>query len=213
MDMPNIKYKGDLSKFIEAQDDEEAILYFKDNEYFLEDSPYSRFIKEVEKVVRKSSDYTAFVDYIKNTLGINFCQVSSKIYASQKVQIEMHHGPLFTLYDVCEVMLNWFLKNSQRINTFRVADKVLEEHYAMRVQVIMLSVTNHEGVHNRDIFTHFNQGIGDLNSFIKLYAPYFTDEQKYKIWNFMDICNATNFGKSFDTGLLDVDNVKKFIKL
>lgn len=213
MDMPNIQYKGDFSKFIEASDDEEAILYFKDQEYFFDDSAYTKFIKEVERTVRTSKDYSTFVGYIKNTLGINFCQVSSNIFESKNVQIEMHHGPLFTLYDVCEVILNWFIQNGQRINTFRVADKVLDEHFALRVQVIMLSVTMHEGVHNRDIFTHVNQAIGNVNAFIQRYAQYLTDEQKYKIWNYINLCKDTNFGKSFDTGLLDVDSIKKYIRV
>ena len=214
MDMPNIKYKGDIGKFIEAADaNDDPILYFKDEEYFFNDSNYTRFIKEVEKLVRTSKDYSSFVGYIKNTLGINFSQVSSKIYESDTVEIEMHHGPIFTLYDICEVILNWFIKNQQRTNTFRVANKVLDEHYALRVQVIMMSVTEHEGVHNRDIFTHFNQGIGNVNEFIRLYHKYFTDEQKYKIWNYINLCQTPGFSKSFDTGLLDVSHVKKYIQL
>ena len=74
MDMPNIQYKGDFSKFIEASDDEEAILYFKDQEYFFDDSAYTKFIKEVERTVRTSKDYSTFVGYIKNTLGLNFAK-------------------------------------------------------------------------------------------------------------------------------------------
>lgn len=214
MDMPNITYKGDLARFIEATDgNDDPLLYFKDEEYFLSDSCYDKFIKEVERTVRTSKDYSAFVGYIKNTLGMNFCQVSSKIYESKNVEIEMHHGPIFTLYDICEVILNWFIRNKQRINSFRVADKVLQEHYDFHVQVIMLSVTAHEGVHNRDIFTHFNQGIGNVKEFIEIYHRYFSDEQKYKIWNYLHLCETPGFSKSFDTGLLDVDNIKKYIQV
>lgn len=213
MDLPNIKFKGDVSKFVETNDSDDMLLYFKDSEYFVEDTSYSKFIKEVERTVRSSLDYTKFVGYIKNTLGINFCQAMSNVYESKNVKIEMHHGPLFTLYDICEVILNYFLNTQQRINTFRVADKVLDEHYALRVQVIMLSKTMHEGVHNRDIFTNMGQAIGDIDSFIKLYTPYLTDEQKYKIWNYVQLCQTSAFGESFDTGLLDLDYVKKYIKL
>ena len=174
--LPNIEIRKDLSKFIRSIDDGEEILYFKDNEYFFDDASYSKFIKEVEKMVRTSKDYAHFVGYIKNTLGMNFCEVLSKVQESDNVEVEMHHGPIFTLYDICEVILNWFLKNGQRINTFRVANKVLDEHYALHVQVIMLSKTMHEAVHNKDIFMHYNQAIGDLNAFIKEYTPYLTDD-------------------------------------
>ena len=121
LDLPNIQTKNDISKFIRSIDDGEEILYFKDQEYFFDDASYFKFIKEVEKMVRTSKDYAHFVGYIKNTLGMNFCQILSKVEESNNVEIEMHHGPIFTLYDICEVILNWFIKTGQRINTFRVA--------------------------------------------------------------------------------------------
>lgn len=218
MNLPNIKYNGDISKFITAKDDPaECISFYKDRDYFDDVANYSKFIKAVEKTVRTSDDYSAFVGYIKNELGVNFCQVSSKIYESSdpgaKVTIELHHGPLFTLYDICSVITNYFIANKKKITTFRVADQVLEEHFALRVQCVMLSKTNHEGVHNRDIFLHLNQGIGDIDAFIKMYTKYLEDEQKFKIWNYINLCDSSNFGKSFDKGLLDVDYIKKNVKI
>lgn len=213
MNLPNIKYNGDITKLVTADDDKfDTISYMKDAEYFFDSANYSKFIKEVEKLVRHSDDYSDFVRYIKRTLGMNFCQVSSKI-TDDMATIEMHHGPLFTLYDVVEVILNWFIKTGTPINTMRVANKVLDEHFAMRVQIIMLTITNHEAITNRDLFTHINQGIGNVDAFIKLYAPYLQDEQKYKIWNFLNLCENSNFGKSFDRGYLDIDWIKRYIKI
>lgn len=213
MDLPNIAYNGGISKLVTAKDDDyDNISYYKDQEHFFDATAYSKFIKEVEKLVRHSDDYSGFVNYIRRTLGVDFCQVSSAI-TGDMATIEMHHGPLFTLYDVCEVILNWFIQTGKKINTFRVADKVLEEHYALRVQVIMLTVTNHEAISNRDLFTHINQGIGNVDAFIKMYAQHLQDEQKYKIWNFINLCQASNFGKSFDRGYLDTDFIKTYIKI
>lgn len=211
--LPNIEVRQDVSKFIRSIDDGEEILYYKDQEYFFDDTSYSKFIKEVERLVRTSKDYSHFVGYIKNTLGVNFCEVLTKVQESQNVEIEMHHGPIFTLYDVCEVILNWFLKTGQHITTFRVADKVLDEHYKLHVQVVMLSKTMHEAAHNKDIFMHYNQAIGDLNAFIKEYTYCLTDEQKYKIFQYAELCKNPAFSKSFDTGLLDMVYVDKYIKL
>lgn len=210
--LPNIEVRRDVSKFIRSIDDGDEILYFKDNEYFFDDSSYSKFIKDVERLVRTSDDYKHFVGYIKNTLGINFCEILTKVNESDNVEIEMHHGPIFTLYDICEVILNWFLKTGQKINTFRVANKVLDEHYALHVQVIMLSKTMHEAVHNKDVFMHYNQAIGNIDAFIKTYTNYLTDEQKYKIFQYADLCKNPAFSKSFDTGLLDMAYIDKYIK-
>lgn len=214
MKLPNITYSGDVSKFITADDDQyDSILYFKDNEYFIDSMNYSKFIKGVERLVRTSDEYSQFIAIIKNEFGIDYCQVSSKI-RDIDTPIEMHHGPLFTLYDICEVITNYFLRSNFKVNTYRIADKVIQEHFDLRVQVVMLAITNHEAVHNRDIFINYNQAIGDVDSFIKKYTPCLGDEQKYKIWNYFNLChNNPAFEKSFDKGILDLDYVKKYIKL
>lgn len=217
MNLPNIAYNGDISKFVTPAeyDDYEAISFYKDKEYFLDSVNFSNFVKAVERQVRTSDDYKKFISYIKNELGVNFCQVSSKIYGSDepgaKITVELHHGPLFTLYDIASVITNWFIMTDKKITTFRVTDKVLDEHFALRVQCIMLAKTNHEAVHNRDIFLHLNQGIGDIDAFIKAYTPFLDDEQKYKIWNYINLCEETNFGKSFDRGFLDTEYIKKYM--
>lgn len=209
MKLPNIEYKGDISKFIEAKDNPyEAISFYKDTDYFTDEIMYNKFVKEVEKLVRTSKDYSAFVSYIKNILGINFCQVSSKIYDTDAT-IEMHHGPIFTLYDICCVILNYYIKTGRKITTFRIANAVIEEHFAMRVQVVMMAVTNHEAIKNRDIYLNVHQGIGNVNEFIKMYADCFDDNQKYKIWSYI---NMSKMNDSFDTGILDTEHIAKMIK-
>lgn len=211
MDFSGIKYKGDISKYIEADDNQyDSISFFKDIDYFQDEVLYSRFVKACETRVRTSKEYAAYIDYIKRILGINFCQVSSHIYGEDKVTIEMHHGPIFTLYDITAIMLNWFLKHGSKINSFRLIDKVIDEHYARRVQVVMLAKTNHEAAHNRDLFLHVNQGIGDITEFIKIYSPCFDDDHKYKIWNYINLCKSN---PSFDRGYLDIDHVAKMVKL
>lgn len=209
MKLPNIEYKGDVSKFIQANDNPYAnISYYKDLDYFTDENLYNKFVKDVEKLVRTSKEYSAFVSYIKNILGMNFCQVSSKIYDTDAT-IEMHHGPIFTLYDICSVVLNYYIKTGRKINTFRIANSVIDEHYAMRVQVVMMAVTNHEAIKNKDIFLNIHQGIGNVNEFIKMYADCLDDTQKYKIWSYI---NMSKNNPSFDTGILDLENIAKMIQ-
>lgn len=210
MEFANIKYIGDVSKFIEAEDDPYAVISLnKDVDYFQDDTNYTKFVKKCEQEVRKSKDYKKFISYIKTILGINFCMVSSSIYDTDAT-IEMHHGPIFTLYDITSVILNYFIKTGKKINTLRIADAVLQEHYELRAQVVMLAITNHEAAHNRDLFLNVKQGIGNLTEFISLYKDYLDDIQKYKIWNYLNMCKAN---PSFDRGYLDVDHIEKMIKL
>ena len=179
MDMPNIETRKDISKFVRSIDDGEEILYFKDQEYFFDDASYSKFIKEVEKMVRTSKDYAHFVGYIKNTLGVKFCQVLSKVEESDNVEIEMHHGPIFTLYDICWIVLDYYLSHHLKITTFAIADTVLKEHYKNHIQIVMLSTTMHQEVHDREIFINIKQAWGDLNTFLKKYKLNGELKEKY----------------------------------
>lgn len=209
MNIPNIAYKGNLAKNISAEDDYyQSIAYFKTIEDFIDESSFSRFVKSVENLVRTSTDYKAFIDYLKNTLGLDFCQVFSKV-SDQYATVEFHHGPIFTLYDICEVELTKFIKTGQRINTFRIADSVLQAHFDLKVGGVMMSKTTHEMFHNQDIFINLRQCIGDVNGYIKEYSKYFSAEMKYKIWNYLKLCEDN---ESFDNGGLDIENVKKYIK-
>lgn len=210
MEFPEIKYSGDASKFVEAEGwEEDTLMLNKDMEYFEDEHAYVKFIKDCESAVRTSPDYKVFISYVKKILGINFCQVSSQIYDNDAT-IEMHHGPIFTLFDISSIMVNHFLMTNQKINTPRLANAIIDEHFELRVQVVMLAVTNHEAAHNRDLFLHVNQGVGNLTEFIDRYNKAFDDVHKYKIWHYINLCKDN---PSFDRGYLDVDHVEKVIKL
>ena len=133
----------------------------------------------------------------------------SKIYDNVDATIEFHHGPIFTLYDICEVELTKFIKTGQRINTFRIADSVLDLHFDMKVNGVLLSKTAHEMVHNQDVFINIKQCIGDVNGYIQENAKYFTPEVKYKVWSYVNMCESND---SFDKGGLDLDIVKNYVK-
>lgn len=208
MNIPGIIYKGDIVRSMETDDSLETITMFKDREYFEEIETYNNYVKKCEKVVRTSQDYSNFIKYIKEILGINFCQVSSQI-VSGDATIEMHHGPIFTLFDYCSIILNDYLQKGKKISTFRIANSVIQEHYDMRVQVVMLAVTNHEAVTNRDIFLNIRQGIGNVNEFIEKYACAFDDEQKYKVWNYIEYSKHND---TYDTGILDAKNISKMLR-
>lgn len=208
MELPGIKYEGGIERTVSSDDTGDVIIMYCPIDYFAEKSAYDSFVKDVERVVRTSDDYKAFVKWVKTVLGINFCQVSNKILDGDAT-IEMHHGPIFTLYDYVCVILNHFIATGAPISRFRVADAVINEHFALRVQVVMLAVTNHEAITNRDLFLNLKQGVGNITEFIKRYAAVFDDEQKYKIWNYINFSKAN---PTYDTGILDTDRVIAILK-
>lgn len=210
MDFANIHYVGDVSKFIEAEDDPTVnISLNKDIDYFQDIKIASNFIKGCESKIRTSPDYKIYVGYIKGVIGINFCQACPNIYDTDAT-VELHHGPIFTLYDITSVILNNRLRTGKKINTPRIVDAVLEEHFDLRVQTVMLAKTNHEAAHNRDLFLHVNQAFGDLNAFIEKYQQDLEDLHKYKIWHYINMCKSN---PSFDRGYLDIEHISKIVKL
>lgn len=208
MDLPGIVYEGGITKTVSSDDTPDVIMMYKTVEFFQEDAAYNRFVKTVERMVRTSADYKAFTNWVKTILGVNFCQVSSQILDGEAT-IEMHHGPLFTLYDVVSIVLNDYIQSGKKISTYRIADSVLAEHFELRVQFVMLAKTNHEAISNRDLFLNMRQGIGNVNAFIQKYAHALDDEQKYKIWSYI---NYSKLNDTYDTGILDADHISKMLK-
>jgi hypothetical protein len=111
--------------------------------------------------------------------------------------IEMHHGPVFTLYDICAIVLEYFILKKWKISTTRVADVVLDEHLKNRVQVIMVSATVHEEIHNGEIFINYKQAWGDLAAFTKKYWDAISPEYREQLNRYIDrslIHDSNDFG-------------------
>ena len=183
--------------------DSDASMYqiplYKDLEYFSNIESYINFIKGCEKMVRTNDRYKKYIYYLKNVVGLDHCQVLSDITPDPdgKIDIEMHHGPIFTLYDYCEIMTEYFLIKNRKISTFRIADAILDEHQKNHIQVVMLLSTIHEEVHNRNIFINYKQAWGDLNAFIKKYGIAMSDPLKEKLNKYIDksmMYDSNDFG-------------------
>ena len=210
MELPNIEYRGNISKDILAKDDYfQELHYFKTSDDLVDEQSYSKMIREIERLVRSNPDYKVFVNYVKNVLGVDFCQVFSHAFSGIDCTVDLHHGPVFSLYDICEIELQRFLTDGLRVNVYRVADAVLDLHFQMKVNCVMLCKTVHEMAHNSDYFIHLSQNLGDINSYIQERSRYFTSEIKYKLWNYMKLCESS---ESFDKGALDLETVRTYLQ-
>ena len=176
------------------------IPFFKDDEYFSNIDSYTKFIKGAEWEVRHSDRYSAYKKYLQNEAKLDHCQVFVEI-GKDDADIEMHHGPVFTLYDYCTIILEWFLLNHMKVTTFRIADVVLKEHEENHIQVVMLSTTIHEQVHNRGIFISMDQAFGDINAFIHKYYDAIGQELREKYNRYLDRSRVSD---SNDYGLLEL---------
>ena len=195
--LPDIIYdKSNVTPIVDARSSYYRIMMYKDEEYFSSYESYINFVKGCEKAVRNNDRYKKYINYLKKEVKLNKCQVLKNV-TDEDAAIEMHHGPIFTLFDVCCIVLEYFIKKKWKISTFRVADAVLNEHQKNRVQVVMVSVTVHEQIHNGDVFINRHQAYGDLKAFIKKYGEAMSDEYREQVNRYIDrslLHDSTDFG-------------------
>lgn len=194
--LPDIIYdKSNITPIIDAKASYYKILMYKDENYFSNYESYVNFIKGCERAVRQNDRYRKYISYLKKEAKLNKCQVLKNI-TDEDAEIEMHHGPIFTLFDICAIVLEYFILKKWKISTFRIADVVLDEHQKNRIQVVMVSTTIHQEIHNGDIFINYHQAWGDLNAFIKKYRDAISDEYREQMNRYIDrslLYDSTDF--------------------
>ena len=195
--LPDIIYdKSKITPSIDARTSHYHIPYFKDEDYFSSIDSYTSFIKGCERVIRQNDRYNKYINYLKKEVKLNRCQVLKNV-DDEDASIEMHHGPVFTLYDYCAIVVEYFLAKKWKITTMRIANQVLEEHQRNRIQVVMLSETIHEEVHARNIFINMEQAFGNLPAFLEKYGWVLSAEYKEKLNKYIDrslLYDSSDFG-------------------
>jgi hypothetical protein len=195
--VPGITYtKDEKSPVIDSPTSPYIIPYYKDESFLNNYESYEKYVKAIERVVRTNDRYSKYIFYLKNEIKLNHCMVLKNV-DDNDCDIEMHHGPVFTLYDVCAIVLEYFILKKWKISTTRVADVVLDEHLKNRVQVIMVSATVHEEIHNGEIFINYKQAWGDLAAFTKKYWDAISPEYREQLNRYIDrslIHDSNDFG-------------------
>ena len=178
-DLPNITYLAeDKTSKVDSPSSDYLLEFSKSEEFFSNMESKTKFLKDCERLIRINKRYSGYINYLKKEIKLNHCQVLSSL-TDERVTVEMHHGPIFTLYDYCEIMVDHFLKKGRKISTFRIAKQVLDEHWKNRIQVVMLSTSIHEQVTNREIWLNMQMAWGDLHSFLKIYTLHEDLKEKY----------------------------------
>ena len=200
--LPDIIYdKNNVTPILDAKTSFYNIPMYKDTDYLSNYESYVNFVKGIEKAVRGNDRYKKYISYLKKEVKLNRCQVLKNI-TDEDADIEMHHGPIFTLFDICAIVLEYFVIKKWKISTFRIADAVLDEHQKNRIQVVMVSTTVHQEIHNGDIFINYHQAWGDMNAFIKKYGIAMSDEYREQLNRYID---RSLLYDSTDFSLLDLN--------
>lgn len=184
--IPNIKHHGQKEPVVDSDSSLFEIPFYKDGEYFSNLDNFVSFVKGVEKVARNSPYYKRFIAFLKEDKGLNYCQVLGNVEETKGVKIEMHHGPIFTLFDYAAIITEYMLRKNKKVTTFSVAKVLMEEHFNNNIHVVMVCQTVHEEIHANNIFLNLKQGYGNFNRFVKKYREGISPNQVATINNYIE---------------------------
>lgn len=175
----NIKSMNKDSNLVLVNDNDKNIIgefYFDCN---CDGKVIRKFIKKVESSIRKSIEYTKYLGYLNNELGIHQDSVKAGI-TDNNATLEYHHYP-FTLYDIVEIVVNKKIMNKEQFNSFSITKEVLQLHYDNKIGLVKLSKTMHELVHSGELYIPMDSVFGNVNEFINDYYDYIFPEliEKY----------------------------------
>lgn len=205
---------GKTNPTIDCPDSEFLIPFYKDADYFFVLQNFVDFIKSVEATVRKHPQYTEYKGLVATTYGLTKCQVLSHIdiedESFKETKIEMHHGPILTLFDLAAIITEWAIQEEKNITTFYIAELLMQEHWDNNVQIMMLSKTVHDEVHEGNVWVNINQAFGNLSNFIDKYMSGLSARHIQKI---NDYLNKSIEMDSYHNGCLTLsDQVRSWNK-
>ncbi|MCM1230269.1 MAG: hypothetical protein NC489_09050 [Ruminococcus flavefaciens] len=170
---------------------------------------YERYVKHIEAIVRGDDRYTSYIAKLKQG-GLTKCAVMGNLPTDDpKIKVEMHHGPIFNLFDYCDIVLKASLQRGKKnLTSFDIADLILTEHEKDNIMIVMLSKSVHmEGAHNKKsnkgIFIGIEATFGRIDRFIDRWSDGMEKEHCQYIDRYIAECKKAN-GKTMDQGLFDV---------
>lgn len=187
--LPDIIYRNDKDSglVVDSINSFYEVPFTKSREYFDNLTNWTRFVKGAEWNVRNDERYSKYISFLKKECKMDHCQVISGLNDAD-CTIEMHHGPIFTLFDICAIVTEYFLLHNWDITTFRIAKQVLKDHNDHMIQVVMVSKTVHQEIHAHNIFLNYHQAWGDMNRFVDKYNDALGREYRNKLNTYIDKC-------------------------
>jgi hypothetical protein len=160
-----------------------------------------RFITAVERFIRSSMDYKKYLGFLKCEVGMNRCSVMGNIDGSTAT-IEMHHYP-FTLFQICEYVIDKMVAENKNVNTFSVAKEVMRLHFENYVGLVPLSKSVHQMVHSGSIFIDLRQVFGNVKQFVDVFKEYIPTSEIEKLEQIVNL-SKNNTGISESSSLLEL---------
>ena len=169
---------------------------------FSDTKAYIRFIKDVERLIRKSSEYRSYIKFLKTECNLNRGTFLSQANDNEKskVSIEFHHYP-FSLYDLVDIVTSsYYAVGVNRISPYMLANEVMELHYKNMIGLVPLTKTVHELAHSGEIFISLDNVYGNVNKFLSEFKVGIDSDYLDKL---SDLIDLTDTLKDYKPDILD----------
>jgi len=145
---------------------------------FENEKTYVAFIKNCEKLIRQSSEFKLWRDYIRDVLHATTCSISNEISGEVSISIHHHIPDLFTL---AKALINRKLASETPFSTFDICLEAIELHFTNHVGYTPLIESLHEKFHNGYLRIPVEYIRGDYQYFIDNLMSFLDDDDITKI--------------------------------
>ena len=133
----------------------------------LDEKEYKSFIKSCERLVRASPEYREFIKFARESYNADVCALTNE-NNDETDDIEIHHYP-FTLYDLCQIVVDNKLLKGEKFASFDIALEVITLHFGMYIGFVPLSGTLHKKYHNGFLDIPIQAVKGNYAGLLELY--------------------------------------------
>ena len=145
---------------------------------FENEKTYVAFIKNCEKLIRGSSEFKLWRDYIRDVLHVTTCSITNEIMGEVSISIHHHIPDLFTLV---KALINRKLASETPFSTFDICLEAIELHFNNHVGYTPLIESLHEKFHNGYLRIPIEYIRGDYQYFIDNLMSYLDDDDVSKL--------------------------------
>jgi hypothetical protein len=132
-------------------------------------------IMYIEKQIRGSHEYRAYVKYLKEELDLTKCALLPSIdVKATPVSLEFHHFP-YTLFDITGIVGRSMVSEAgddADVSTFDIAERVMREHFENHVGLVPLTETLHQMAHSGAVSIPFDKINGNFRAFSERYSEF-----------------------------------------
>jgi len=140
---------------------------------FENETDYKKFIRNCEKIVRGSLEYSLWRNYIIDILGMNSCEITQE--KLEEVNIEIHHH-VPSLFILMSALVNKKLDKEEDFCTFDIAQEAIELHFMNKIGYLTILKSLHEKFHNGFLSIPIHLVKGDYQYFVREFSKFLDED-------------------------------------